>query len=1104
MKLAKNKGLKLSVIAAAISLATLPASIAAQESSSDEEQVERIKVTGSRISRDANIGAAAPIQTISGDDIRQSGEFSIAEVINDLPALFSSTTSEGANDSAFANGTNVLNLRGLGSNRTLVLVNGKRHVGGVSGASSVDVGSIPTKLLREVEVLTGGASAIYGADAVTGVVNFILKDDFEGFDFDAQVGAADEGDAQQYKIGALYGVNFDNDKGNFVVNVEYSKDEGLKAKDRDNGVLVGTGRDWTNPAKRFQQGDIDAASMPNFARFYDPSNSLPTYGLAVPDSADDFQSSFADAFGSSASLTQAEIDFITNAALAPSRAVLPGRSFTLTSGYGQINPSNGFTSAGAGLDPGTNIDLDGNGVPDCFDSFAGFNSQTGRFAPIGGCWTVGADGSIRTINDGLVAGVGGQGFGGDSLDTIQQLESYLIPPEDKLVVNLLGSYEVNDDFSVYGELKYVSQEVESASQPTSFWDLLLGQADNPYIPEIFRPLAQQNGGISITIDPVGIGRGNTLSERETIRAVAGFNGFLDNGWEYEGSLVYGEFERTTTQYNAVINDRFMAAIDAVTDSATGNPACRVDVDPSAPAQGTPFGIPTYEPGYFSFTPGAGQCVPLNIWAGTTGITQEAVDWVTRTSTDSIKIDQTVLSASLTGDLNEYFTLPAGGIYFALGAEYREEKSTSKFDPFQLGIIPSGSVLPEGSNIADVSGNSNLVFRPALSNRNEVGKYDVSEVFAELSIPLLDGAFLAEEMTLGIAARISDYSTIGSSSTWKADLTWSPYTDLRFRSSISQAVRAPNITELFGPLVGTTFRPADPCDINNDPDASTIANCKTFFDQSGFAGYEDGSGNYTFADPLTAAFGGLEGGNKDLTEETANTLTLGFVFTPEQLEGFTITLDYWDIDIENAINAVSGQNIVDTCFKLGALNPTFCDLIERSSTNGGFSSLTSSSINFASRETSGYDFDTNYTFDYADHNFAFGISGTYLVELNDYTDPQDATAIDPELGEINRPRLAGNLTFDWAWKDLSVGVQTRYQSKQLLRFVEIQDLADYGNVIQQDKSYVTNLTFNYAASENVDVYGGVNNITNEKPFITNYAYPASIRGRFVFFGMNYKM
>jgi iron complex outermembrane receptor protein len=1102
MKSIKNIGIKLSVIATAISLTTISTNVVAQESSSDEEQVERIKVTGSRISRDANIGAAAPIQTISGDDIRQSGEFTIAEVVNDIPALFSSTTSEGSNDSGFANGTNVLDLRGLGSNRTLVLVNGKRHVGGVGGASSVDVGSIPTKLLREVEVLTGGASAIYGADAVTGVINFILKDDFEGFDFDAQVGAADEGDAQQYKLGALFGVNFDNDKGNFVINVEYAKDEGLKAKDRDDGIFVGTGRDWSNPAKRFQQGDIDASNMPNFARFYNSDNSQPSYGLSVPDSADVFQAAYSGAFGSSASLTQAELDFITAAASAPSRAVLPGRSFTLTSGFGQINPSNGFSFAG--LDPNTNIDIDGNGVPDCLDSFAGYNSQAGPLSPIGGCWTVGVDGSIRTINDGLVASAGGQGFGGDSIDTIQRLESYLIPPEDKLVVNLLGSYEVNDDFSVYGELKYVSQEVEGSGQPTSFWDLLIGQADNPYIPEVFRPLAQQNGGISITIDPIGLGLGNTKSERETIRAVAGFEGALDNGWEYEGSLVWGEFERTGIQNNAVINDRFFAAIDAVTDPASGNPACRVDVDSSAPAQGTPFNIPTYDPGYFSFTPGIGQCVPLNIWAGTTGVTREAVDWITATSTDSIKIEQTVLSASLSGDLDEYFMLPAGGISFAVGAEYREEKSTTIFDPLQLGIIPIGSVFSEGSNISDVSSNSNLVFRPALSNKNEVGKYDVSELFAELSLPLLDNIFLAQELTLGMAARFSDYSTIGSSSAWKGNLTWSPYSDLRFRTTISQAVRAPNITELFGPLVGTTFRPTDPCDINNEPDASTIANCVTFFAQSGFESYEDASGNYNFADPLTAAFGGLTGGNQDLTEETADTFTIGFVFTPTQLDGFTLTADYWDINIENAINAVSGQNIVDGCFKLGALNPAFCGLVGRSSANGGFNSLTSSSINYASRETSGYDFDTNYTFDYLDHTFAFGISGSYLVKLDDYTDPQDTTAIDPELGEINRPRLAGNVTFDWSWKDLSVGVQTRYQSKQLLRFVEIQDLSDYGNVIQQDKRYVTNLNFNYAMSENVDMYGGINNITNEKPFITNYAYPASIRGRFVFFGMNYRM
>ena len=114
-----------------------------------------------------------------------------------------------------------------------------------------------------------------------------------------------------------------------------------------------------------------------------------------------------------------------------------------------------------------------------------------------------------------------------------------------------------------------------------------------------------------------------------------------------------------------------------------------------------------------------------------------------------------------------------------------------------------------------------------------------------------------------------------------------------------------------------------------------------------------------------------------------------------------------------------------------------------------------------------------------------------------TSPQDASAVDSELGEINRLQLAGNVTFDWSWESLSVGVQTRYQSKQLLRFVEIQDWSNHDNMFNKIKVmlpiYVINLNFNYATSENVDVYGGVNNITNEKLFITNYADPASIRG-----------
>ena len=138
-----------------------------------DELIEEVIVTGSRISRDSNLTGALPVQSVNAEDIRRSGEFSIADVVNDIPALLTSVTAEQSIDNGI-DGQNTLNLRGLGANRTLVLVDGRRHVGGLQGSSAVDVGSIPMPLIERVEVLSGGASAVYGADAVSGVVNFFL------------------------------------------------------------------------------------------------------------------------------------------------------------------------------------------------------------------------------------------------------------------------------------------------------------------------------------------------------------------------------------------------------------------------------------------------------------------------------------------------------------------------------------------------------------------------------------------------------------------------------------------------------------------------------------------------------------------------------------------------------------------------------------------------------------------------------------------------------------------------------------------------------------------------------------------------------------------
>ena len=110
-----------------------------------------------------------------------------------------------------------------------------------------------------------------------------------------------------------------------------------------------------------------------------------------------------------------------------------------------------------------------------------------------------------------------------------------------------------------------------------------------------------------------------------------------------------------------------------------------------------------------------------------------------------------------------------------------------------------------------SANSNLVFRPQLQNKNESGDYDTTDVYVEVSLPLLSDAPFARELTLDGAGRWADYSTIGSTTSWKTNLIWAPIDDLAFRGSVSQAVRAPNITELFGPEIGQNYRPNDPCD-----------------------------------------------------------------------------------------------------------------------------------------------------------------------------------------------------------------------------------------------------------------------------------------------------
>ena len=342
---------------------------------------------------------------------------------------------------------------------------------------------------------------------------------------------------------------------------------------------------------------------------------------------------------------------INRAANAPQRAILPQRTFPFTSGYGFIIPGNPFTFAG--FDPETPIDLDGNGNPDCLDSFTGYNSVFGAasFGVVGGCWNISENGTYAPVQDGLVSG-NFAGFGGDSWNVYGNDDFDLLLPDEKLTLNLLSHYDLTDQMTLFGEFKYVTQETDTDARPNSFWDLMFGAADNPYLPPFIQSVAQSTGGVASTVDPIFFNSHRT-TERDTYRIVAGLEGELDNGWSWEVSANYGRHDRKSSTTRQMIVDRWFAAVDAVTDPATGQPACRADVDPTAPAMNTPFEIPSYDAGYFSFTPGAGTCVPLNIWAGQGGVTPEAAAWVTTPTWNELELEQTVFAASLVGNTEDF-------------------------------------------------------------------------------------------------------------------------------------------------------------------------------------------------------------------------------------------------------------------------------------------------------------------------------------------------------------------------------------------------------------------------------------------------------------------
>ena len=1099
----------------------------------EEEVIEEVVVTGSRLATTSNETASQPIASISEAALSKSGQFDIAEVLNDSPSLLNSITATNSLDSSAANigqtqnfGGSALDLRGLGYSRTLTLVNGRRHVAGVEGTAAVDISTIPSALIERVDVLSGGASAVYGADALTGVVNVILKEDFEGVEIGIQGGADEKGDNNANRFSIIAGKNIFSGRGNVTMAMQVESDSGLLQGQRSflaNNALVS---DDQNPLLRFQKGDLSSSSTPNLSQYYNFANTgLFPWGLRIP-TEETFIANYTDEFGTAPTLTSAESALFTQAANAYPQALLPGRTFNITSPYGVVVAGDFGVETALGDEP----DLDGDGTPDCLQSFTGYNSSlggAGAFGIAGGCWVIQADGSLRPYTDGLVAGSFNHFGASDSY--IRPNRVHAIPKKNQKSIDLNGYFDISDTTSIFWETKYVFQQTEIYQRYHNFTDLLHGKPDNPFLPAALKELANNSGlgfagiegGLHISRDSDDWGDNLSSNSRSTLRGVFGIEGDINENFSYEVTANFGKFERKMIDRDAMMADRFFAAIDAVEDPETGEAVCRSSLDPTAYPATTPFNIFQFVGGgvpgsFFTFTPGDGQCQPMNIWGGRGAMSQESIDFVTFDRVVREEIEQQVYSALVVGDTEGMFSLPGGPIGIAAGVEWRTESSSQTFGDLDQGILPvsgttyDGQTFASGSWVGDVSNAKSLGPVPSTRVLSSGSEYDFTDYFVELGMPLLSEVPLAYELNLDLAFRSSDNSIFGENDTLKYGVSWAPIMDVRFRYTYSEATRVPNLFELFSPEQGARFRPDDPCDKNNIATAADsalrTANCVADLKANGVvdANIYDSQGDYAFEDPLSAGFPGATSGNQNLKPESGETITYGIVLAPRFLEGLVVSFDYLEIDISDAILSVSSQNIVNKCYDSATLANEFCALISRnddpaSAQSGGLDFLRQVQLNFGAAIYEGYDATASYDFMALDTAMRASVSWSTVEKI--LAIEQTGTE-DNELGEMRRPENSATFSLSGIRGDFGLEYSGIYLDRQTLNYeggTEIETvMTNFGPTAFTDEVTVHNIRGTYTGN-GFTVYGGVNNFTDESPYISELAYPVSPLGRYFYLG-----
>jgi outer membrane receptor protein involved in Fe transport len=976
-----------SLLAATAAVAGLAAysGAAAQDkvdTTSDQQSQNVITVTGSHIR--STFTTPTPVTAVSSEQLETAAPGNLVTALVQLPQFYNSTTTSDPGNFFTSPGSGNLNLRGLDPNRTLTLLNGRR-VASSTRYGGTDINSFPEEMIKSVEAVTGGASAAYGSDAVSGVVNFILDTKFTGARAHAQYGLTERGDNANYEVGLAYGANIGE-----RAHVQFSAE-----KYSQDGVYSYKGRDW------YQQWGI-----------VQPAGSGPL--------------------------------------------VRPGVTSTIAT-------LNGVISA-----PGTALDrLEF--LPD---------GQTTRPFVLGPLANTGGAYASQT------AGPGSSGTDNAVHPTLQ-------PETDRQSYFAYGSYDLTNDLQVFLQGMWGQNDTRSSDlggyYVAPFAPLVIFQG-NPYLPANINQIMVANNIPSITVQKIGspLDTSNRYDiAQNTMRSITtGFDwkflrdgvggGDWLKGWDANSYYQWGQ-----TSFNSIVRgglriDRLPLAVDAVRDPSTGQIVCRVNTQPYKTANG----------GRWS------DCVPIDLF-GQGNASPQALDWIlgydpgqqintplsftdSGTSlgfTDSYvsspdkvasgEINQNVFEVTFAGDIWEGWG--AGAISGAFGYSYREESIFQVVrDPANPTDADSSRPVPandatlgvRGSSAANSGNSVDIQFSKVPDIR---GKLSTIEYYAETLVPLIANQPWMQQLNLSLAARRADYTGSGDIWAWKYGLDAQVTDEVRLRATRSRDIRAATLSERYDRTGGfgsvNNWNP--PClDATNK-----VVSCSIFTES---------------------------GGNPDVKPEQADTTTAGVIYQPHWLNGLSVSVDWYDIELHDAIATLTAQQIADEC---RAGDQSLCDRIQLNA-QGQPSLIDLTVLNINQAKVEGVDLEAGYSRPIKLFGGGESLAGRlYVGYLGENSRTNFGAPTIHQEESFLYPRVKVNAALGYDRGPLSLYVQERYQTEtKLNRTLGIPSTQFDDNTI--DAIWLTDLNASYKMNGPFgqwEVFGNIANLLDaDPPIIANFA------------------